>query len=294
MNQERLFSRTRIAPTPSGFLHLGNVLSFAVTAGLARKTKAKVLLRIDDLDRERVHKNYVQDIFDTLHYLEIPWDEGPRNYEEFQSTWSQLHRMDIYRTALQQLREQVFACNCSRTLVAKTSTDGGYPGTCRNKGLPPDTPHTAWRLRTEGEKELHVKTLSGTVINTVLPAAMKEFIVKRKDGFPAYQLASVVDDQYFGADLIVRGEDLWPSTLAQHYLAGSLPGNTFRENTFYHHPLLLEAGAQKMSKSAGSTSVQFLRKQGKKPGDIYALIAQMLGLPGTVTGFQALSDALVR
>src|SRR5579872_3698555 len=67
------FSKTRLAPTPSGFLHLGNVLSFAITAAIAAKTGAKILLRIDDLDRDRVNRDYVQDIFDTLNFLEIPW-----------------------------------------------------------------------------------------------------------------------------------------------------------------------------------------------------------------------------
>src|SRR5580698_8544901 len=75
-----VFRKTRIAPTPSGFLHLGNVLSFALTAGLARRSGASILLRIDDLDRERVSREYVEDIFDALNFLGIPWDEGPRNW----------------------------------------------------------------------------------------------------------------------------------------------------------------------------------------------------------------------
>lgn len=81
--QKTSFTRTRIAPTPSGFLHLGNAFSFALTASLARKTGAKILLRIDDLDHQRIQQQYVQDIFDTLHFLEIPWDEGPLNYDEY-------------------------------------------------------------------------------------------------------------------------------------------------------------------------------------------------------------------
>lgn len=83
-----IFKRTRIAPTPSGYLHLGNILSFALTVTLARQTRANILLRIDDLDRERADRLYVQDIFDTLNFLEIPWDEGPRDYEEYKSDWS--------------------------------------------------------------------------------------------------------------------------------------------------------------------------------------------------------------
>jgi glutamyl/glutaminyl-tRNA synthetase len=86
LHQVTRFNKTRIAPTPSGYLHLGNVLSFAVTALLAKESGAKILLRIDDLDQARVNKRYLQDIFDTLNFLEIPWHEGPRNLEEFEDS----------------------------------------------------------------------------------------------------------------------------------------------------------------------------------------------------------------
>src|ERR1700722_17238392 len=100
------FNRTRIAPTPSGYLHLGNVLSFALTAALARRTGAGILLRIDDLDRGRVSKDYVEDIFETLRFLEIPWDEGPRDFIDYQRVYTQLRRMQLYQEALQQLRDE--------------------------------------------------------------------------------------------------------------------------------------------------------------------------------------------
>src|SRR5882757_2581728 len=97
MSLQPSFRKTRIAPTPSGFLHLGNVLSFAITVALARKKGAKILLRIDDLDRERVEGRFVEDIFETLHFLEIPWDEGPGDLHEYETRFSQVHRMDVYR-----------------------------------------------------------------------------------------------------------------------------------------------------------------------------------------------------
>ena len=108
------YNRTRIAPTPSGFLHLGNVLSFAITAALAERAGAKILLRIDDIDQARADKQYVQDIFDTLNFLEIPWHEGPRNVKQFEDQYSQLHRMGLYNEALTQLQgsKLVYACNC--------------------------------------------------------------------------------------------------------------------------------------------------------------------------------------
>jgi glutamyl/glutaminyl-tRNA synthetase len=277
------FTKTRIAPTPSGYLHLGNALSFALTAALARKTGAKILLRIDDLDQERVNLNYVQNIFDTLNFLGIPWDEGPRDVNDYQSNWSQLHRMELYKAALAQLEEQrdVFACQCSRSQLQGNS----YPGTCRNKSLALDTPGTAWRLYTN-EKELAIKTLKDGIIKSRLPETMRDFIVKKKDDYPAYQLASLLDDVHFGVDLVVRGEDLYPSTIAQHYLADVLDKGDFKNITFYHHPLLMEAKNVKLSKSAGATSIHYLREQGKTAKDVYQEIGRMLGVKDRLSGFE--------
>ena len=122
-------------------------------------------------------------------------------------------------------------------------------------------------------QELIVRGLDGGVVRTRLESGMKDFVVRKKDGSPAYQLTSILDDLHFGVDLIVRGQDLWPSTLAQQYLAGLLPGGgAFADACFYHHDLLTEEGGSKMSKSAGATSKQFLRKEGCRPEDIYEMI----------------------
>jgi glutamyl-tRNA synthetase len=280
MNLPPTFRKTRIAPTPSGFLHVGNILSFAITAALARKTGARILLRIDDLDRERMEPEFVQDIFDTLRFLEIPWDEGPEHYEEFEKRYSQLHRLDLYIHALEILKGtgNVFACSCSRADIARLSADGAYPGTCRHKGLPLDGKETSWRLRTGTD-----------AVAGGLPPSMKDFMIRKKDGFPSYQLTSVVDDQHFGIDLVVRGEDLLPSTLAQTYLSRLLPGNPFAESHFVHHPLLTEPSGSKLSKSAGAQSIRYLRKEGKKPREIYSLIAAILDPCGDATNFMELA-----
>src|SRR5579872_4577988 len=110
------YRKTRIAPTPSGFLHVGNILSFSLTAAMARDNGASILLRIDDLDRERANPEYVEDIFETLHFLDIPWDEGPAAATDFERHYSQLYRMALYEKALARLKaaNAVFACACSR------------------------------------------------------------------------------------------------------------------------------------------------------------------------------------
>jgi glutamyl/glutaminyl-tRNA synthetase len=273
------FSRTRIAPTPSGFLHLGNILSFSITAAMARKTGARILLRIDDLDRERTEKKYVEDIFDTLHFMEIPWDEGPRDNESFENEYSQLHRLHLYNRALEHLRTtgQLFACECSRSDIERINPDGSYPGTCRDKKIGFDQPGVSWRLRTDHGTPVPATEWDGTIIRSPLPASMRDFIVRKKDGFPAYPLTSVVDDGYFGIDLIVRGTDLWPSTRAQLYLSQWLPDNPLGNTRFHHHRLLTGPAGAKLSKSTGATSIQFLRKEGQTRAGISSLIAKMMG-----------------
>ncbi|MGK6350131.1 glutamate--tRNA ligase family protein [Parapedobacter sp. DT-150] len=280
MNQHLSFRRTRIAPTPSGYLHLGNVCSFALTASLARQSGARILLRIDDLDRSRVRRAYVEDIFETLNYLELPWDEGPSDYGQYETTYSQRHRMPLYQDALGQLRRQgvVFACECSRTTLFEHHPQGFYTGTCRDKGLPLDGPGYNWRIHTA---------------DAPLPPAMHDFVVRKKDGFPAYQLTSLVDDVHFGVDLIVRGEDLFESTQAQTHLAKVLGYDTFLNATVHHHALLMAGQDEKLSKSTGATSIQYLRKQGKPKEDVYGMLGAMLGLDHPIASWQALGEAML-
>jgi len=283
---DNCFNKTRIAPTPSGFLHVGNVLSFSITAALARKTGAKILLRIDDIDQARANKQYVQDIFDTLNFLEIPWDEGPRDVKEFEESYSQVHRLGLYNEAFERLlgNGAIYACTCSRSQLNNSGCN------CKSNTVPREADNISWRLDTSGGLPLSVKSYDGEIVTAVLPAEMENFVIKRKDGLPAYQLTSVVDDLFYGVDLVVRGEDLWPSTLAQHQLSLALGGEKFTEIAFYHHPLLMEAPGKKLSKSAGSTSINYLRGQGKKPADIFMLVAGMLGIKQEVESFDQLAE----
>ncbi|GAA4318787.1 glutamate--tRNA ligase family protein [Flaviaesturariibacter amylovorans] len=272
------FTRTRIAPTPSGFLHLGNAASFLLTAALARRTGARLLLRIDDMDRERVRPAYLQDVFDTLRFLEIDWQEGPRDALDFEQAWSQRHRLPQYLAALQQLREQgvVFACTCSRADILKSSADGTYPGTCLHKNLPLDTPGAAWRLDTSTAAPLRVQSLTGVREVPGLPPSVRHFMVRKKDGLPAYQLSSLVDDVYYGVDLVVRGADLWDSTLAQLYLSRVLGLDAFSDCTFVHHGLVPGEDGSKLSKSAGATSVREIRAGGATLVDIRDRVREFL------------------
>jgi len=267
------FKLTRIAPTPSGYLHLGNAYSFALTAAIAQNTGADILLRIDDLDRERVEMAYVNDIFDTLNFLDISWQRGPNNIKEYENSWSQHYRLNVYQPAMETLVQggNLFGCSCSRSQLQAP----GYECTCVSKNIPLETPGVAWRLLTH-DRHFTINTLTQGPVSNALPVEMKNFIVRKKDGYPAYQLTSLLDDTHFGVDLIVRGEDLWPSTIAQHYLAYILGIKTFGQATFHHHKLLTTADDTKLSKSAGATSIQCMRSQGMLPAGLYAQIGKMM------------------
>jgi glutamyl-tRNA synthetase len=111
----------------------------------------------------------------------------------------------------------------------------------------------------------------------VLPADIAFFILKKKDQQPAYQLISLLDDLHFGVDLIVRGQDLYSSSLAQLALAEKLSKPEFQDITFFHHPILKGPKKKKLSKSDGSTSIKSMRDSGKKPRDVYQILGEYLG-----------------
>lgn len=268
------FSLTRIAPTPSGYLHLGNAYSFLVTQALAKKHGAKILLRIDDLDRERYRPEYVEDIFETLDFLEVKIDLGPKNLEEFESEWSQIHRMGKYEEKSNILRAdaRVFACDCSRKKIQQLDSSGYYLGQCVDRKIPLDKSQVAWRMNTMEADFVKVIHYPNEQKSAMIPQDAAFYVVRKRDGLPAYHLTSVVDDLHFGVDLIVRGSDLYSATLAQLDLVRNLGDTGFEKVTFYHHPLVKGPKHEKLSKSDGATSVRSLRKEGKTLQDLKAML----------------------
>jgi glutamyl/glutaminyl-tRNA synthetase len=287
------FHRTRLAPTPSGFLHAGNILSFVLTAGLARRHGAAIMLRIDDLDIGRVREAYVRDIFDTLTFLGIPWDEGPRTAVEFHIDWSQRLRLNRYSAYLLELmqRGRLFACDCTRTRLS-----GGDMCACSDRGLDPMAPGVAWRILTDTGNRICLKTLDDRVCWTELPSSVRYPILRKRDGDPAYHVASVVDDMLFGVDLIVRGADLLDSTLLQHEVAVNTSLKDFTHITFWHHPIISDQSGRKLSKSAGDGAVSDLRRQGAGRREVFGGICSSFNIseqPDTWTDlFDILSDVV--
>lgn len=229
--------RSRLAPTPSGYLHAGNVVNFLVIDEIARSLGATLVLRVDDLDQPRMREEYVADIFTTLEWLGIEWHEGPSSSSDL-ALWSQVTRVEHYRAALNALRNEpdVYTCRCTR------SDWNGYtgrdcPALCRVRVEAFESDKTSVRLHLDHQPDV---------------------ALWRRDGLPGYHLASVVDDDLWGVDVVVRGSDLEPSTVAQRRISDLLPGSMFRHATVLHHPLI-QANGRKLSKSAGTRAEPLVR-----------------------------------
>lgn len=294
MDQTKEFTRTRLAPTPSGYLHIGNIASFVLAIGLAKKYKARILLRIDDLDQARVRKEYIDDIFDTLNFLELPWDEGPRNPNDFLKNHSQLNRLEWYHEQLDNLKKNnhLFGCLCSRSQLKNADEKLIYPGTCLTKNIPLTEPDAAWRIITSSAETAHIREPNGKTKAYHIPSEVAFAIIRKKDGSPSYQLASVCDDLLYHVDLIVRGEDLLPSSIIQQSIAEKLPPNQFHQITFAHHPLIHGGNGEKLSKSAGATSIRFMRSKGNTRKEIFKNIALGCGLDADPEDWKTLFQLL--
>ena len=272
---------SRIAPTPSGFLHLGNAFNFLLTALLVDSLDGYLHLRIDDLDGARVETSSVEDIFVQLEWLGIDYDSGPSGPDELFKKYSQKLRREKYSAALEIFRNSgnLFACECSRSEIRKLSPDGNYPGTCRLKELDLLEANRSWRFHVPEQTFVSFKTFSEKVEKINVTQAMGDFVIKRRDGLPAYQLTSIMDDLELGVNLVVRGNDLRNSTAAQLFLAQSLNDKVFPTTRFVHHQLIKDNSGKKLSKSSGAFSLKKLREKHQSAVWIYQETAKSLKLP---------------
>lgn len=223
----------RLSPTPSGYLHQGNALNFILNWWQARLYGAKLLLRIDDHDETRKRDEFVEDIFKVLYWLELDWDEGPQNREDFERKFSQTHKKDVYRKFLGDV-PHTFSCQCSRADLKQFN--GTYPGICRNLNL-------------KGEGlAIRVNTDSFEAVSPDL----KDCVLWRKDDLPAYQLVSLFEDLENEVTHVLRGEDLKESSHFQKELAKTM--GLSLETEFFHHGLLKNHG-EKLSKSQDASPV---------------------------------------
>lgn len=260
--------KTRIAPTPSGYLHAGNALNFLVTDRLAKATGSQLMLRIDDLDAERTRPEYIADIFRSLEWLGIRVDEGPSGPEDFHTNWSQHLRMDRYVALAEELRAKgaLYPCACSRPQFERMER---HAHSCRTAALGTVPIGTPWRLCIPAHCPVNIIGLDGSSEPLDLATLMSDPVILQRDtGRPTYQIASLCDDLDMGITFIVRGADLLPSTACQLHLAGLLRQAAFGSMRFHHHALALDVEGRKLSKSAGSTSLKAMREAGRSPAPI--------------------------
>lgn len=244
---------TRFAPAPTGHLHLGHVVNALHVWGAAREHHGRVLLRIEDHDRQRSRPEYEASILEDLAWLRFAHD-GP--------IVRQSERDALYRKALQPLidRQLVFGCSCSRAVLTQSSgnTEPRYPGTCREKGLDL-TESIGWRVRMDPGVERFVDELLGPQEQD--PSRQcGDVLIRDRHGNWTYQFAVTVDDHLQGVTDVIRGVDLLDSTGRQLRLA-RLIGRTTPPR-FRHHPLVMKSPTQKLSKSDGDTGIRDLRAKG--------------------------------
>ncbi len=238
---------TRLAPTPSGFLHEGNAANLLLVSWLAAAAQGQVALRIDDMDASRYRPAYVDDVFSVLEWLDIPWHIGPTDPRDFEQRHSQRLRTEQYRSELGRLTSsehlEVYACRCSRKQLRDVGSMSCV-GDCRHQG----------RELVPGESALRVHVPRGTTVtvdgrSVDLAAEAGDFVVWRRDDVPAYHLVSVVEDRELNVSHVVRGSDLVASTAAQLFLAPHLDAVALTRATFVHHALALDDQGLKLSKS---------------------------------------------
>ena len=242
----------RFAPSPTGPLHAGSLVAALASYLDARAHHGQWLIRIEDIDEARTVPGAAEDIISTLH------DFGMSSDGEI--LW-QSKRTSCYEQAFVRLGKLAYPCGCSRKEIADSRTslapDGAaiYPGTCRH-GLAPGRAPRAWRLQvpeagsTEDLIELHDRWQG--LLHESLSATVGDFVLKRADGYWAYQLAVVVDDAEQGVTDVVRGADLLESTTRQVYLQRRL---NYPSPRYLHVPVLMNDRAEKLSKQTGATAL---------------------------------------
>jgi glutamyl-tRNA synthetase len=266
----------RFAPSPTGVLHVGNLRTALLAWLFARSAGARFVMRVEDLDAQRVKPGYEEQQLNDLAAIGIDWD-GP--------VVRQSERLDLYTGALARLDadDRLYSCFCTRAEIREAASaahgplpEGAYPGTCREltaaeraereaAGRPP-----ALRVRADGERVAFTDRLLGDQAGLV-----DDFVVRRGDGTPAYNLAVVVDDAAQGVGEVVRGADLVDSTPRQLLLARLLG---LPEPAHAHVPLVLGPDGARLAKRHGAVTLADRAALGEPAADVVAWMAASAGL----------------
>jgi glutamyl-queuosine tRNA(Asp) synthetase len=273
----------RLAPSPTGLLHLGHAATFWQAFTRARDHHGTLLFRNEDLDPHRSRPEFVTAMFEDLAWLGITWTPP---------IITQSQRLALYREALNQLLRtgQIYPCRCSRKDLAammhaphddyaaqEPDDERVYPNICRPPLSlhieVPFQPHTNYRLRVPDGEVIHFHDQNLGPQSFTAGIDFGDFLIWRKDNLPSYQLACVVDDADTQITEVVRGRDLLKSTARQILLQRALQLNT---PTYFHTPLMLDTQGHRLAKRHDALSLRTLRESGVTPQQIVDRISQPL------------------
>ncbi|MEM8867464.1 MAG: tRNA glutamyl-Q(34) synthetase GluQRS [Verrucomicrobiota bacterium] len=267
--------RGRIAPTPTGYLHLGHARTFWIAMERAREAGGQLIFRNEDLDPQRCKLEYAQGAIEDLRWFGCEWDEGP-DIGGMHAPYDQSQRLDVFTQAWKSLKDNgyIYPCDKSRKDVSQATlaphaddhAEPVYPEQWRppaHAGKDAQSPgQVNWRFRVPNDRKMEFDDLSLGPCAFECMRDFGDFLVWRKDSVPAYELAVVVDDAAMGVTEVVRGEDLLISTARQLLLYEALG---LRPPEFYHTPLMCDIGGQRLAKRHQSLSLRELREAGETP-----------------------------
>ncbi|GFN31789.1 glutamyl-Q tRNA(Asp) synthetase [Paenibacillus curdlanolyticus] len=279
--------RGRFAPTPSGYMHIGNARTALLSWLQIRSADGQFVLRIEDIDKPRSKPHYARQAIEDLRWLGIDWDEGPDVGGQY-APYIQSEREFFYEAALRKLNDQgvLYPCYCSRAeLQAIASAPHGlsaegpaYPGLCRHlteeqRSVREAVKQPSLRFAMPDVAITFVDEAAGE--QSFPPGAGGDFVVKRADGIISYQLAVVVDDHAMGITDVLRGWDLIDSTPRQLLLYKALG---MKPPRFAHVPLLLGPDGTRLAKRHGAVSLASIRERGIAPELVIGAMAAWSGL----------------
>lgn len=276
--------RTRFAPSPTGHMHLGNVWVAFLNWLWTRQQKGTIVLRIEDIDRERCRPVYTKDLMDDLSWLGLSWDEGPGWTYSYGET-VQSGRLPLYETLRKEWERdgRIYPCYCTRARLRKIASaphEGEeaplYDGRCRNLSAEErgkETKPPSWRVRME-DTSVTVDDMIRGRLTKELRAGRDDFVIVRADGMIAYQLAASFDDGAMGITHVFRGNDLLPSAFDQAWLLKTM-GKTVP--VYCHLPLLVDRDGVRLSKRQKGITVRELREEGMSAEDIIGRLLYYAG-----------------
>ncbi|OHD63648.1 MAG: glutamate--tRNA ligase [Spirochaetes bacterium RBG_13_51_14] len=279
--------RVRFAPSPTGFLHMGNARTAIINYLIAKKNSSAMVLRIEDTDRERSTRESEESIYRDLAWLGIAWDEGP-DVGGVYGPYRQSERFGLYRTYTDRLMREgnAYHCYCTREELEeiKKGPDGGaesyvYSGRCRTlsdgerKKFEADGRKPTVRFRVPGNVPVVVQDRVKGPVEFNSSNIGGDFIIVRSDGIPVFNYIVIIDDALMNISLVIRGDDHLSNTPKQLLVARALD---LPEPEYAHLPLIMGPDRSKLSKRHGITSVEMYRKQGYLPEALMNYMA-MLG-----------------